>query len=59
VILRWHIQLGNIIFPKSNSRERIEENFTIFDFELSADEQAAITSLEKDGRVGSHPDKVN
>jgi 2,5-diketo-D-gluconate reductase A len=59
VILRWHIQLGNIIFPKSNSRERMQENFDIFDFELSDDEQAAITSLEKDGRVGSHPDKVN
>jgi 2,5-diketo-D-gluconate reductase A len=59
VILRWHIQLGNIIFPKSNSRERMQENFDIFDFELSDDEQAAITGLEKDGRVGSHPDEVN
>jgi 2,5-diketo-D-gluconate reductase A len=59
VILRWHIQQGNIIFPKSNNRERIEENFNIFDFELSADEQASITALEKDGRVGGHPDEVN
>jgi 2,5-diketo-D-gluconate reductase A len=59
VILRWHIQLGNIIFPKSNSRERIVENFEIFDFELSDDEQASITDLEKDGRVGGHPDEVN
>ena len=59
VILRWHIQQGNIIFPKSNNRERIEENFQIFDFELSDDEQASITALEKDGRVGGHPDEVN
>ncbi|SMQ68519.1 aldo/keto reductase [Agreia sp. VKM Ac-1783] len=59
VILRWHIQQGNIIFPKSNNRERIEENFNIFDFELSDDEQASITALEKDGRVGGHPDEVN
>ncbi|SMG40472.1 aldo/keto reductase [Agreia pratensis] len=59
VILRWHIQQGNIIFPKSNNRERIEENFDIFDFELSDDEQASITALEKDGRVGGHPDEVN
>jgi len=59
VILRWHIQLGNIIFPKSNSRDRIVENFEIFDFELSDDEQASITALEKDGRVGGHPDEVN
>jgi 2,5-diketo-D-gluconate reductase A len=59
VILRWHIQQGNIIFPKSNNRERIEENFNIFDFELSDDEQASITALEKDGRVGGHPNEVN
>jgi 2,5-diketo-D-gluconate reductase A len=59
VILRWHIQQGNIIFPKSNNRERIEENFAIFDFELSDDEQASITALEKDGRIGGHPDEVN
>jgi 2,5-diketo-D-gluconate reductase A len=59
VILRWHIQLGNIIFPKSNSRDRIVENFEIFDFELSDAEQESITALEKDGRVGGHPDEVN
>jgi 2,5-diketo-D-gluconate reductase A len=59
VILRWHIQLGNIIFPKSNSRDRIVENFEIFDFELSDSEQESITALEKDGRVGGHPDEVN
>jgi 2,5-diketo-D-gluconate reductase A len=59
VILRWHIQLGNIIFPKSNSRDRIVENFEIFDFELSDAEQQSITDLEKNGRVGGHPDEVN
>ncbi|CAD6002799.1 aldo/keto reductase [Agreia sp. COWG] len=59
VILRWHIQQGNIIFPKSNSRDRIVENFEIFDFALTEAEQASITGLEKDGRVGGHPDEVN
>ena len=59
VILRWHIQRGNIIFPKSNQHERIVENFTIFDFQLTDAEIAVITALERDGRVGSHPDRVS
>lgn len=59
VVIRWHLQRGNIVFPKSNRRERMEENFDVFDFELSEGEEAAITALERDGRVGSHPDTVN
>ncbi|MET4638914.1 aldo/keto reductase [Mycetocola sp. 2940] len=59
VILRWHLQNGNIVFPKSNSRARIAENLAIFDFELTEAEIAAISSLERDGRVGSHPNDVN
>lgn len=59
VILRWHIQQGNIIFPKSNLRERIASNFAIFDFELTDAEITQITALERDGRVGSHPDRVS
>ncbi|AWB89835.1 aldo/keto reductase [Salinibacterium hongtaonis] len=59
VVLRWHVQLGNIVFPKSNRAERMAENLDIFDFELSADEMAAITALERNGRVSAHPDEVN
>jgi 2,5-diketo-D-gluconate reductase A len=59
VVLRWHLQNGNIVFPKSNSRERIAENLDVFDFELTDDEVAAISALERDGRVGSHPSDVN
>ena len=55
IVLRWHIQRGHIVFPKSNSRDRIAENFDLFDFELTADEQAAITGLERAGRVGADP----
>ncbi|MBC7590584.1 MAG: aldo/keto reductase [Salinibacterium sp.] len=58
IVLRWHLQQGHIVFPKSNSRERIAENFDLFDFELSAEEQSAITALEREGRVGAHPNKV-
>jgi 2,5-diketo-D-gluconate reductase A len=55
VVLRWHIQQGHIVFPKSNSRERIAENFDLFDFELTVDEQTSITLLERAGRVGGDP----
>jgi 2,5-diketo-D-gluconate reductase A len=61
VVLRWHIQKGNVIFPKSVTPERIEENFEIFDFELSDEDIAAIDALDKgeDGRTGPHPDKFD
>ncbi|CAN5145566.1 aldo/keto reductase [soil metagenome] len=61
VVLRWHIQCGNIIFPKSSTPERIAENFAIFDFELSSDEVLAIGSLNKgeSGRNGPNPDTFN
>ena len=58
VVLRWHIQQGHIVFPKSNSRSRIAENFDVFDFEISADEQSSITALECGGRVGADPNEV-
>ncbi|KQW04712.1 2,5-diketo-D-gluconic acid reductase [Leifsonia sp. Root4] len=59
VVIRWHLQQGNIVFPKSNRRERMAENFDVFDFELTDAEQTAITALEREGRVASHPDDVN
>ncbi|MCU1447192.1 aldo/keto reductase [Cryobacterium sp.] len=59
VVIRWHLQSGNIVFPKSNRRERMAENFDVFDFELSNTELATITALERGGRVGSHPNEVN
>jgi 2,5-diketo-D-gluconate reductase A len=59
VIIRWHLQTGNIVFPKSNRRERMIENFDVFDFELSHTELATISALERGGRVGSHPNDVN
>ncbi|MGN6426000.1 MAG: aldo/keto reductase [Leifsonia sp.] len=59
VVIRWHLQTGNIVFPKSNRRERMAENFDVFDFELTADEVAAISAMEHEGRVSAHPDEVN
>lgn len=59
VVLRWHLQRGTIVFPKTTSRERMVENLAVFDFELSEAEMTAITSLERDGRVGTHPNDLN
>jgi len=58
VVLRWHVQRGDIVFPKSTTPKRIEENFQIFDFELDDAAMERITELDKGeaGRQGSHPD---
>ncbi|MDP3208186.1 MAG: aldo/keto reductase [Rhodoglobus sp.] len=57
-VIRWHLQSGIIVFPKSNSRERMAQNFDVFGFELSADEIAAIDSLDQGMRVGTNPDEA-
>jgi 2,5-diketo-D-gluconate reductase A len=58
VVLRWHVQHGYIIFPKSSTPERIRENFELFDFELEPGDVEAIDSLDRGeaGRTGPHPD---
>ena len=58
VTLRWHLERGDIVFPKTTHRERMEENFALFDFELTADEVAAISALDRGeaGRNGPNPD---
>jgi 2,5-diketo-D-gluconate reductase A len=55
VILRWHLQLGNVVIPKSSNPERIRQNFELFDFELSEDDMAAIERLDADERTGGDP----
>jgi 2,5-diketo-D-gluconate reductase A len=61
VVLRWHIQRGDIVFPKSVNPERMKSNFEIFDFELSDSDMAAITGLDKGeaGRTGPNPDQFD
>lgn len=59
VTLRWHIQRGDIIFPKSVTRTRVEENFRLFDFELTDADMAAITALDRAERTGPNPDTFN
>lgn len=56
VILRWHVQLGHMVIPKSTDPERLRENQRIFDFELSEDDMKAIAGLDSaDGRTGPDP----
>jgi 2,5-diketo-D-gluconate reductase A len=57
VVLRWHIQRGDIVFPKSVTPDRIRENIDLFDFELSAADVEDITMLNKNERTGPDPDK--
>jgi len=57
IVLRWHIQLGNIVFPKSVTPERIRENIDVFDFELSADDMAVVDGLDTGTRKGPDPDR--
>jgi 2,5-diketo-D-gluconate reductase A len=61
VVLRWHIQKGYIIFPKSSNAERIRDNINIFDFELTDDQMAQIDGLDNGeaGRNGPNPDEFN
>lgn len=59
IVLRWHVQLGNVVFPKSLTPSRIEENIDIFDFELSEDEVARIEGLDRGHRTGPDPDTFN
>ncbi|MGE2713253.1 aldo/keto reductase [Mycolicibacterium litorale] len=58
VVLRWHVQRGDIVFPKSVTPQRIEENFALFDFELSDADVDALSGLDKgeEGRIGPNPD---
>jgi 2,5-diketo-D-gluconate reductase A len=59
VTLRWHVQRGDVVFPKSVTRSRVEENFDIFDFELDEAAMTAISALNRDERTGPDPDEFS
>ncbi|OBG29071.1 oxidoreductase [Mycobacterium alsense] len=61
VVLRWHVQRGDVVFPKSVTPERIRANFELFDFELDDSDMDAISALDKgeSGRRGPHPDRFD
>jgi 2,5-diketo-D-gluconate reductase A len=61
VTLRWHVERGDIVFPKSMHEDRMRENLEIFDFSLTPEQVTAITALDRgeDGRTGPHPDTMD
>ena len=61
VVLRWHVQRGDIVFPKSVTPSRMQENFELFDFELESADMDDITALDQgeDGRTGPNPDTMD
>jgi 2,5-diketo-D-gluconate reductase A len=59
VVLRWHLQLGNVVIPKSVTPSRIAENLDVFDFTLDAEGVEALSSLNRNTRVGPDPDTFN
>jgi 2,5-diketo-D-gluconate reductase A len=59
IVLRWHVELGNVVFPKSMTPSRIEENIDIFDFSLTQEEVERIEALDRGMRTGPDPDTFN
>ncbi|MFJ2946568.1 MULTISPECIES: aldo/keto reductase [Streptomyces] len=59
IVLRWHLQLGNVVIPKSVTPSRIAENIDVFGFTLDTEDLAAISALNEDRRTGSDPADVN
>ncbi|MCL6731986.1 aldo/keto reductase [Streptomyces neyagawaensis] len=55
IVLRWHLQLGNVVIPKSVTPSRIKENIEVFDFSLDTEDIAAISALNEDRRIGPDP----
>jgi 2,5-diketo-D-gluconate reductase A len=58
IVLRWHLELGNVVIPKSVTPARIVENIDVFDIDLDAEDVEAISSLSRGHRTGPHPDDV-
>ena len=58
-MLRWHLQTGNVVIPKSNSKVRMAENFDVFGFQLTESEMTQINALDENRRVGGNPADVN
>jgi diketogulonate reductase-like aldo/keto reductase len=59
IVLRWHVQLGNVVIPKSVTPSRVKENFEIWDFELADDDVEGISAMDRGLRTGPDPDEFN
>ena len=59
VVIRWHIELGNLVIPKTANPDRLLENISVFDFSLDGEDMAAIATLENGLRTGPNPEEFN
>ena len=59
MVIRWHIQRGVVVLPKSTHAERIKQNFDVFDFNLTSEDMTAITALNTGKRNGADPDNFD
>ncbi len=59
IVLRWHLQLGNVVIPKSVTPSRIRENLDVLGFTLTADDMAGLATLDEGLRTGPDPDTLN
>lgn len=59
IVIRWHIDLGNLVIPKSSNPDRLAENINVFDFSLDAEDMAAIATLDSNLRTGPNPDEFD
>jgi len=59
IVLRWHLQEGVVVFPKTARKERLVENLSVFDFDLTAEEMDIVAAMDINKRVGTHPDDGN
>lgn len=59
IVIRWHLQHGLVVIPKSSNPDRIRQNFDVFDFELTGEDMEAIDALNTDNRVGADPETAN
>ena len=57
VVLRWHLQLGNLVIPKTSNPDRLSENIDVFDFELDASDMAAMLAMDTGIRTGLDPNE--
>ena len=57
VIIRWHLQLGNLVIPKTTHKDRLAENFNVFDFTLTSDQMSRIAGIDQGLRLGPNPDE--
>jgi 2,5-diketo-D-gluconate reductase A len=59
IVIRWHLEIGNVVIPKSVTPARIRENFDVFDVDLDSEDVEAISALDRDHRTGPNPDNFN